>query len=84
MHILKYKTFNKGTYTDESTKFFTEDEKKLFYFSDGNNISAIRYLTLNSVHINILDQDRTSPLHIASRKGALQVILTYIASRRDN
>jgi hypothetical protein len=80
MHTQKYNKLIQGTYTSESTKFFTEDEKKLFHFSEGNNIASIRYLTLNSVHINILDQDRTSPLHIASRKGSLQVILINIAS----
>jgi hypothetical protein len=75
MHTPKYNILIQGTYTTESTKFFTEDEKKLFLFSEGNNIAAIRYLTLTSVHINILDQDRTSPLHIASRKGSLQVTI---------
>ena len=75
--------YNQGTYTKESTKFFLENERKLFHLSQGNNISSIRYLTLKSVHINILDQDRVSPLHIASRKGSLQVNI-YNSDGRGN
>src|SRR4051812_48138366 len=58
----------------ESTKFFSNDEKLLFHFSQGENVVAVRYLTIKGVHINILDQDRTSPLHIACRSASLQLV----------
>jgi len=48
-------------------------EKSLFYFCKGDNVAAIRYLTIKGVHINTLDQDRTSPLHIACKSGSLRV-----------
>lgn len=74
--IILSKTYSypKGTYSIESTKFFNENEKFLFYFCEGDNIAAIRYLTIKGVHINILDQDRTSPIHIACRSGSLQLV----------
>jgi hypothetical protein len=64
----------KGTYTKESTKFFTQLEKDLFFFVEEQNIAAIRYLTMRGIHINSLDEDRTSPLHIACKGGSLQLV----------
>ena len=64
----------KGNYTLDSIKFFGQKEKNLFYFIGTNNISAIRYLTINGVNINILDEERTSPLHIACNCANIQTI----------
>jgi ankyrin repeat protein len=38
------------------------------------NISAIRYYLRQGVNINILDQERTSPLHIAARFASPSVV----------
>lgn len=67
-------TYPKGTYSHESIRLFSSKEKLLFYFISKNNISALRYLILNGVNINILDEDRTSPLHIACRFGSVQLV----------
>ena len=45
----------KGSYTQDSIRLFTQNEKNLFYIISTNNISALRYLTINNVNINILD-----------------------------
>jgi ankyrin repeat protein len=67
-------SYPKGTFTSESTQFFSQSEKDLFYFSQGENIAAVRFLTIKGVHISILDQDRTSPLHISCNSGSLQMV----------
>ena len=64
----------KGSYTQDSIRLFTQNEKNLFYIISTNNISALRYLTINNVNINILDEDRTSPLHIACKNANIQMI----------
>lgn len=74
--IILSKTYSypKGTYNAESIKLFKPKERQLFYFSSRDNVAAIRYLTINGVNINILDEDRTSPLHLACRTGSLQMV----------
>ena len=64
----------KGTYTKESYKLFSENEKNFFYLVQKNNISGIRYLIIQGVNINILDEERTSPLHIACKESSIQTI----------
>jgi len=39
-----------------------------------NNISGIRYLIIQGVNINILDEERTSSLHIACKESSIQTI----------
>ena len=48
----------KGTYTKESYKLFSQNEKNFFYLVQRNNISGIRYLIIQGVNINILDEER--------------------------
>ena len=64
----------KGTYTKESYRLFSEKEKNFFYLVQRNNISGIRYLIIQGVNINILDEERTSPLHIACKESSIQTI----------
>ena len=64
----------KGTFTNDSIHLFTSMEKTLFNIIPTSNIPALRYLTINNVNINILDEDRTSPLHVASRFSSVQMI----------
>lgn len=64
----------KGTYTNESYRLFSEKEKNFFYLIQRNNISGIRYLIIQGVNINILDEERTSPLHIACKESSIQTI----------
>ena len=64
----------KGTYTKESYKLFSENEKNFFYLVQKNNITGIRYLIIQGVNINILDEERTSPLHIACKESSIQTI----------
>ena len=64
----------KGTYTKESYKLFSQNEKNFFYLVQKNNISGIRYLINQGVNINILDEERTSPLHIACKESSIQTI----------
>ena len=64
----------KGTYTKESYKLFSQNEKNFFYLVQKNNISGIRYLIIQRVNINILDEERTSPLHIACKESSIQTI----------
>ena len=66
--------YPKGTYTSDSIRLFSRNEKLLFHFISKNNISAIRYLILTGVNINILDEDRTSPLHVACACSSLEVV----------
>ena len=67
-------TSAKGTYTKESYKLFSQNEKNFFYLVQRNNISGIRYLIIQGVNINILDEERTSPLHIACKESSIQTI----------
>ena len=67
-------SFAKGTYTKESYKLFSQNEKNFFYLVQKNNISGIRYLIIQGVNINILDEERTSPLHIACKESSIQTI----------
>ena len=64
----------KGTYTKESYRLFSEKEKNFFYLVQKDNISGIRYLIIQGVNINILDEERTSPLHIACKESSIQTI----------
>lgn len=64
----------KGSFTSESMKYMNQQEKCLFYFAAGSNIAGLRFLLINGAHINTLDEERTSSLHIACRKGSLQMI----------
>ena len=64
----------KGTYTKESYKLFSQNEKNFFYLVQKNNITGIRYLIIHGVNINILDEERTSPLHIACKESSIQTI----------
>ena len=66
--------YPKGTYTNDSIRLFSRNEKLLFHFISKNNIAAIRYLIMSGVNINILDEDRTSPLHVACACSSLEVV----------
>lgn len=66
--------YPRGTYTDESVRHYTPEEQLLLSFTRRNNIPGLRYLIIKGVNINILDEDRTSPLHIACSFSNVQMI----------
>jgi hypothetical protein len=61
----------KGRLTNTSIAFLAPSEINFFKSSATRNVSAIRFFLKNGVNINILDEERTSPLHVASRHGSL-------------
>jgi len=63
-----------------SIAFLQKDEISFLKACAGKNISALRYFTKKGVNVNLLDEDRTSPLHVASRSGSLQVVEELINS----
>ncbi|CAK93223.1 unnamed protein product (macronuclear) [Paramecium tetraurelia] len=68
----------RGRITQQSTAYLTENEKNFFKAASGRNLGLIRFYLNNGININILDEDRTSPLHIASRYGSIQVVQELI------
>ncbi|CAD8132990.1 unnamed protein product [Paramecium pentaurelia] len=64
----------RGRITQQSTAYLTENEKNFFKAASGRNLGLIRFYLNNGININILDEDRTSPLHIACRYGSIQVV----------
>ncbi len=63
-----------------SISYLQKDEISFLKACAGKNISALRYFTKKGVNVNLLDEDRTSPLHVASRSGSLQVVEELINS----
>lgn len=80
--IILKNTFSipKGSFSDESTKYLNSLEKTLFYFSSGSNISGLRTILIQNISINTLDEERTSPLHIACRSASLDMVEEIINS----
>ena len=64
----------KGRLTKESIAYLDNNEIQFFKASASRNLAAIRYYLKQGVNINVLDQDRTSPLHVASRHGSVQIV----------
>ncbi|CAD8103318.1 unnamed protein product [Paramecium sonneborni] len=64
----------RGRITQQSTAYLTENEKNFFKAASGRNLGLIRFYLSKGININILDEDRTSPLHIACRYGSIQVV----------
>ncbi|KAM3146934.1 hypothetical protein pb186bvf_001088 [Paramecium bursaria] len=64
----------KGRITQQSTAYLNPDEINFFKAAAGRNLGLVRFYLTNGVNINILDEDRTSPLHIACRYGSIQVV----------
>jgi hypothetical protein len=57
-----------GRVTRESTKYLSTSEQNFFNACRSLNVSALRYfLRQQGININILDEERTSPLHVAAR-----------------
>lgn len=78
-HIFDYElvsdlTKPKGRLTNHSVAYLTNDEINFFKASAGRNVSKIRFYLRKGVNINILDEDRTSPLHVAARHGSIQIV----------
>ncbi|CAD8068440.1 unnamed protein product [Paramecium sonneborni] len=73
----------RGRITQQSTAYLTENEKNFFKAASGRNLGLIRFYLNNGVNINILDEDRTSPLHIASRYGSIQVVEELIKNNAN-
>ncbi|KRX10847.1 Sec7 domain [Pseudocohnilembus persalinus] len=64
----------KGKINKLSVKNLSQNELQLFNAASGRNVSAIRYYIGQGVNINVLDEDRTSLLHVAARYGSVQVV----------
>lgn len=64
----------KGKLSAMSIGYLKSDEISFLRACAGKNLSAIRYYIKGGMNVNLLDEDRTSPLHIAGRSGSLQVI----------
>jgi len=47
------------------------DEINFFKAAGGKNIAAIRFYLKKGINVNLLDEDRTSPLHVAARLGSV-------------
>ncbi len=63
-----------------SIAFLQKEEISFLKACAGRNVSALRYFTKKGVNVNLLDEDRTSPLHVACRSGSLQVVEELINS----
>lgn len=64
----------KGKVSQASIAFLQKEEIGFLKACSGKNVSALRYYMNKGVNVNLLDEDRTSPLHIACRSGGLQVV----------
>ncbi len=64
----------KGKVSQVSIAYLSKDEIGFLKACSGRNISALRYYMSKGTNVNLLDEDRTSPLHIACRSGSLQVV----------
>jgi len=63
----------KGKISINSIAYLRPEEISFLKACSGKNVSAIRYYMKKGVNVNLLDEDRTSPLHVACRSGSLQV-----------
>lgn len=63
-----------------SIAFLQKDEIGFLKACAGKNISALRHYLKKGVNVNLLDEDRTSPLHVACRSGSLQVVEELVNS----
>lgn len=73
----------KGKLTNNSIAYLAPSEINFFKSSATRNVSAIRFFLKKGVNINILDEERTSPLHVASRHGSIQVVEELLNSGAD-
>ena len=64
----------KGKVSKTSIAYLQKDEIGFLKACSGKNVSALRYYMNKGINVNLLDEDRTSPLHVASRSGSLQVV----------
>ena len=64
----------KGKVSQTSIAFLQKEEVGFLKACSGKNVSALRYYMNKGVNVNLLDEDRTSPLHVACRSGGLQVV----------
>jgi len=64
----------KGKISIGSIAYLKKEEISFLKACAGKNVSAIRHFLKLGVNVNLLDEDRTSPLHVACRSGSLQVI----------
>ena len=70
----------KGKISEKSIKNLTKLEIDFFKSCAGRNISALRYYLKKKVNVNVLDEERTSPLHVAARTAGFQVVEELINS----
>ena len=70
----------RGRIDQESLKYLQTDEQNFLRSCGSQNISAIRYYLKQGVNVNILDQERTSPLHVAARFASTVVVEELINS----
>ena len=73
LHATHY-SIPKGRISTYSVSYLKPDEISFFKLCSGKNLTAIRHFLKKGINVNSLDEDRTSPLHIACRSGSAQVI----------
>ena len=64
----------KGKVSQSSIAYLEREEIGFLKACSGKNVSALRYYMNRGSNVNLLDEDRTSPLHVACRSGSLQVV----------
>src|SRR5688572_2423450 len=56
----------KGKFSQGSIAYLKKEEIGFLKACAGKNLSALRYYMNKGINVNLLDEDRTSPLHVAS------------------
>lgn len=64
----------KGRITNNSVMYLQKEEINFMKACASRNLSVVRYYITTGVNINILDEDRTCPLHIAARQGSFFIV----------
>lgn len=72
-----------GQLTKESIVFLSKEERDFFKCCAGRNIAMLRHFLQKGVNVNCLDQERTSPLHVAVRSGSLLVVEELLNNGSD-
>ncbi|KRX02940.1 Ankyrin repeat-containing domain [Pseudocohnilembus persalinus] len=70
----------KGRLTNKSVQYLSSTELSFFQSCASRNLSKIRFYLKQGININILDEERTSPLHIAARHGSYQIVQELLNS----
>jgi len=72
-----------GKISAKAIKNLSDEEIGFFKIVSGNNVSALRCYLKKGVNVNVLPEDRTSPLHQAARYADIQIIEELIINGAD-